>query len=42
MQSKILVLCALCVVIAVSACRREEAVYEPLKVGGPTTERPAR
>ena len=39
--SKIALINLLCAVLALSACRREEA-YEPLKLGGPTMERPAR
>ena len=28
--------------MALCACRREAPYYEPLKLGGPATERPAR
>ncbi|HUC47157.1 MAG TPA: hypothetical protein VMR94_11430 [Hyphomicrobiaceae bacterium] len=41
MQSKkIAVVALLCAVVALAACRREE--YQPLKLGGPATEQPAR
>jgi hypothetical protein len=42
MYSKTLLLGVVCALIALSACRREEPVYEPLKLGGPGAERPAR
>jgi hypothetical protein len=42
MPAKMLLLGVMCALIALSACRREEAVYEPLKLGGPAAERPAR
>jgi hypothetical protein len=42
MHSKITILAVLCALIALSACRREEAVYQPLKLGGPATQQPAR
>jgi hypothetical protein len=38
---KIAVVAVLCAVVALVACRREER-YEPLKLGGPTAEQPAR
>jgi len=38
---KLAVLTALCALLAMSACRREVA-HEPLKLGGPAAERPAR
>lgn len=38
--SKVVVI-VLCALVALSACRQEEA-YEPLKLGGPAPERPAR
>ena len=41
MTKKIAVVAVLCAVVALVACRREES-YEPLKLGGPTAERPAR
>ena len=41
MSSKIMVVALLCAVTALVACRREER-YEPLKLGGPATEQPAR
>lgn len=37
----IAVVAVLCAVVALTACRREER-YEPMKLSGPTTERPAR
>jgi len=40
--SKMTVLAVLCALIALSACRREEAVYQPLKLGGPPAGQPAR
>ena len=42
MQSKMLLLTLVCAAIALSACRREEAAYQPMKVGGPAMDRPAR
>jgi hypothetical protein len=39
--SKIAAVLLLSSLIALCACRRE-AIYEPLKLGGPTAERPAR
>jgi hypothetical protein len=39
--SKIAVATLLCALVALSACRREVA-YEPLKLGGPTSEKPSR
>jgi hypothetical protein len=39
-SKKIAVVAVLCAVVALVACRREETV--PLKLGGPTTEQPAR
>ena len=38
---KIAVIALLCAVVALIACRREER-YEPMKLSGPTTERPVR
>jgi hypothetical protein len=38
---KIAVVALLCTVLALVACRRVER-YEPMKLSGPTTERPAR
>jgi hypothetical protein len=40
-SKKIALVALLCAVVAVVACRRETA-YEPLKLGGPTVEQPAR
>jgi hypothetical protein len=40
-HKKIAVVALLCAVVALAACRRETA-YEPLKLGGPTAEQPAR
>jgi hypothetical protein len=40
-SSKIATVLLLSSLIALCACRRE-ATYEPLKLGGPTAERPAR
>jgi hypothetical protein len=37
---KIAVMALLCAAIAVAACRREEAVYRPLKLGGPIMDQP--
>jgi hypothetical protein len=39
-KSKIAVVTILCALVALTACRREE--YTPLKLGGPTTQQPAR
>jgi hypothetical protein len=41
MSYKIIILAVVCAVITLSACRREE-VYQPLKLGGPATQQPAR
>jgi hypothetical protein len=41
MRGPQLVAIALCALVALSACRREES-YEPLKLGGPATERLTR
>jgi hypothetical protein len=38
---KIAVVSFVCVILALTACRREH-YYEPLKLGGPATEQPAR
>jgi hypothetical protein len=40
-HKKIAVVALLCAVVALAACRRETA-YEPLKLGGPAVEQPAR
>jgi hypothetical protein len=40
-SNKIALVAVLCAVLLLIGCRREES-YEPLKLGGPTTERPAR
>jgi hypothetical protein len=40
-SSKIATVLLLSSLIALCACRRE-AIYEPLKLGGPAAERPAR
>jgi hypothetical protein len=37
---KIAVVVALCAIVAVVACRREEVV--PLKLGGPASEQPVK
>jgi hypothetical protein len=42
MPAKMLLLGVMCALIALSACRREEAVYQPMKLGAPAAERPAR
>jgi hypothetical protein len=42
MHCKSLLVGVVCALIALSACRREEAVYQPMKVGGPAMDRPAR
>jgi hypothetical protein len=39
-RKKIAVVALLCAVVALTACRREE--YQPLKLGGPAAEQPAR
>jgi hypothetical protein len=39
-KSKIAVVTILCALVALTACRKEE--YYPMKLGGPTTEQPAR
>ena len=39
--SKIVTVTMLCALVALCACRRE-AAYEPLKLGGPTAEKPVR
>jgi hypothetical protein len=42
MNTKTIALVAvLCAVVFLLGCRREES-YEPLKLGGPATDRPAR
>ena len=41
MRSKIVVVALLCAVTALIACRREER-YEPMKLGAPSAEQPAR
>jgi hypothetical protein len=38
---KIAVVMVLCAAVVLVACRREES-YEPLKLGGPAAQRPAR
>jgi hypothetical protein len=40
-SKKIAVVSLLCAVVLLTACRREER-YEPLKLGGPVAEQPAR
>lgn len=40
-SKKIVVVSFVCVLVALAACRRE-AHYEPLKLGGPAAEQPAR
>jgi len=39
---KIAVVALLCTLVAVGACRREYPCCEPLKLGGPAAEQPAR
>ena len=39
--NKIVLVVVLCTVVFLLGCRREES-YEPLKLGGPAAERPAR
>jgi hypothetical protein len=39
--SKVAAVTLLCAIIALCACRRE-AAYEPLKLGGPTIDKPSR
>jgi hypothetical protein len=39
--NKIVLVAVLCAVVFLLGCRREES-YQPLKFGGPTTERLAR
>jgi hypothetical protein len=41
-SKKIAVVSLLCAVVALAACRREEACCQPLKLGGPVAEQPAR
>ena len=40
-SKKIAVISLLCAVVVLTACRREER-YEPLKLGGPVAEEPAK
>lgn len=40
--SRITVVALLCALVALCGCRREEAAYEPLKLGGPAMEKPSR
>jgi hypothetical protein len=42
MHARMLIMGVICAIVALSACRREEAVYQPLKLGGPAIERTAR
>jgi hypothetical protein len=39
--NKITIVAMLCAVVVLVGCRREDS-YEPLKLGGPAAERPAR
>jgi hypothetical protein len=39
--NKITIVAVLCAVVVLLGCRREDS-YEPLKLGGPAPERPAR
>ncbi len=40
-KNKIALVAVLCAVVFLLGCRREES-YEPLKLGGPGMQRPAR
>ena len=41
-STKIAVVALVCAVVALAACRREEACCQPLKLGGPVAELPAK
>jgi hypothetical protein len=40
--SKFIVVVLVCAAVTLAACRREEVVTRPLKLGGPTATQPMR
>jgi hypothetical protein len=42
MTTKITVLAVVCAIVALGACRREEACCKTMKLGGPVAEQPVQ